>query len=143
MTIKYDKKLDWLRPFVHSIRDLVSIDKIHSIRGYSVAINKEEQQYASITAYKKKYNINLRLTMNYYLTKQQKDMYLSTLLETFAHELAHLQHWEHNSDHFQLTAKILLRFSFVLKKLKINKLYQRPNYKLMAKEVAKYEKVRK
>jgi hypothetical protein len=139
--IKYDKRLDWLRPFLHSVRDLVPLEKIHTIRGYSVPLDKEEQQYASITQYKKKYNINLRLTMNYYLYNQQKDMFLSTLLETFAHELAHLRHWDHTADHFELTAKLLLRFSFVLKKLKINKLYQRPNYKKMAKEVAKYEKV--
>ena len=120
--MKIQKNIAWIRPFLLSVKTLVPLNKINRINGYSVPPGKSENAYASITRVStRKCNINIKLTSN----ENQKPIFLAALLENLAHEMAHLVVWEHTHKHFALQARILTRFSKVLKKAGIKNTYAR------------------
>ncbi len=113
--IKYTKNVLWLKPFVDSARDLISLKKITNIRGYKVRKGCEEKAYGS-TIYKKGlYSINLK-THNLIEYNRYVGSTISTVLDTLAHELAHVKAgFEHSPEHYELTCRIALNFSYLLK----------------------------
>lgn len=122
------KNLKWVEPFLSSVKDLVPLKQIQSIKGYSVPLNKEMNQYASITfnVYgRKKFRINIALKNNHVIINKQKPQFLAAFLQYFAHELSHTKHFEHSPEHFELEAQIMLRFARVLKKSGITDTYKR------------------
>jgi len=117
--IKYPKRFSWLKDFVESTDDLVPLYKLKRINAYKVKVGKNSLVYGSLTKRDGVFNINLNMWDMNPSTKRHCLARLSIVLETLAHELAHMIHWEHDYKHFKLTALILLRFSAIIKKMKI------------------------
>jgi len=124
----FSKNVKWLEPFFYSAKGLIPLEKITSVKGYSIPLDKSIQSYANIYQHRNKFRITLNIKENDVLAKEQLLKYTGLVLEDFAHELAHSVEWEHDYKHFALTAKVMLRFAKVLKKfnwetdLAINKL---------------------
>ena len=125
--MKIQKNIEWLKIFIDSVDDLVPLHKVKRVMGYKVSAKKEEGGYASIVRTGNKYSINLKLTNNYREKgkRLRRNTHLATILESLAHELGHIHFWEHDSDHFELTGKILVRFSKVMKKIGVKNTYGR------------------
>ena len=122
---KSHKKCLWLIPFVESVKDLIPTKKLTGLKGYKVSPKKFAAQYgACLQDYDGTFIINMRLYRYDEVTKKHVTMYQGHLLETFAHELAHMVIWEHNAEHMRYTGKILQRFAKVLKKQKITDTYK-------------------
>lgn len=126
--IKYSKDLEWLKPFVDSAHKLVNLDAIKSIRSYKVKAGLKEQTYGSII---KTVNGECRININPYVWNKKKKKYIgetmSVVLDTLAHELSHIKHFNHNYKHFRTQSLILLKFSGIIKKLKIEDTSKRFN----------------
>ncbi len=115
--IKYTKNALWLKPFVDEAHKLVSLNKITSIRGYKVRLGLEEQAYASVLRKNGKYSINIRMydLVDGY-TRHLPSRY-SMILDALAHELAHVEAgFDHTPEHYELTCRIALIFSLILRK---------------------------
>lgn len=114
--IKYTKNVLWLKPFVDSAARIMSLNKITHIRGYKVRKGCEEQAYGS-TIYKKGlYSINIK-THNLIAYNKHTGSPISMILDTLAHELAHVKAgFEHSPEHYELTCRIALIFSQILYK---------------------------
>jgi len=114
--IKYTKNVLWLKPFVECSSKLIPLNKITNIRGYKVRKGCEELAYGS-TIYKKgKYSINIK-THNLVGYSKYSGSSISIILDTLAHELAHVKTgFEHTPEHYELTARIALKFSQILYK---------------------------
>lgn len=114
--IKYNKKVEWLRPFVESAKDLIPLKQIINVSGYRVKRGQVEQSYGStVRLSKNKYSINIKI---YDLTvdgKNYKGSHIYMILDTLAHELAHVKAgFDHTPEHYELTARIALKFSHIL-----------------------------
>lgn len=119
LDIKYSKDLLWLKPFVECL-DVLPLKKLQRIKGYRVAKNLDSQSYGSIvTKDGKKYSINIETYTYSKKDKQYRKKRIEEILLTLAHELAHLVHWEHTPQHFQLQSNIMWCFSLTLHELKI------------------------
>lgn len=126
--MKIQKNIKWIEPYVISVKNLVPLKQLDGISGYTIPMGKEQHQYAAIWYNKygrKRYHIYLALKNNYNIVKIQKPQYLAAFLQYLAHELSHMKHTEHTPEHFELEAKILLRFARVLKKSGITDTYKR------------------
>lgn len=113
------KELEWVRQFFFSVGDLVPIENVTSIRGYTVPLDKSINTYAQITKYGSKYRITILTKGNDYLQNKQYDKYISMILEDLAHEMAHLVWFEESPRHFKLMGQIITRFGDVLDNLGI------------------------
>ena len=111
----YSKRMLWLKPFVDSVGDLVPIDRIMRIRDYRVRKGLESLAYGSRLIYGNRFSINIEPETWSKDSKRYVGVTLQIILDTLAHELAHTIHAEHTPAHFQLQARILLRFSRILK----------------------------
>lgn len=91
------------------------------LRGYRIKPNLTEQTEGSTIRDEdtKTFNVNLLIASYIKETKKYRLKALHFMLDTLAHELAHTVHWEHTYKHYELQAKLMRRFSKVLKKLKI------------------------
>lgn len=126
---KFHKDLKFLKPFFLSASGLVPIERVKSVRGFKVSVNKEVLTDASIIRFgnNKTFTINMRTHSNYVYSHKQKYEFIAETLINFAHELAHVLYWDHTPEHFKLQAQIMIKFSGVLKKLKIEDTYLRIN----------------
>lgn len=119
--IKYSKDLEWLKPFVESAGKLVNINSIKSIRSYKVAPGLKEQAYGSII---KTSDGKCRININPYSYNENTEKYngitMSVVLDTLAHELSHIKYFKHTYKHFRTQSLILLKFSGIIKKLRID-----------------------
>lgn len=115
--VQFSKNVKWLEPFFYSAEGLIPLEKVSSVKGYSIPLDKEVQTYANIHKVGKKYRITLNLKENNVLSREQLEKHVGLVLEDFAHEMAHINEWEHDYKHFALTARIMIRFSKVLKVL--------------------------
>lgn len=127
MKTKFHKSVEWIKPFVKSANGLVDLKKLNVVRGYKVVPHKQIGTYASIirNGNNKSFSINMLTHHNDVLTATQYPEYVEPFLDTLAHELAHIVHWEHTVEHFELKVRILARFSKVIKQLGIKDTYQR------------------
>lgn len=123
--IKYTKNVAWLEDYVNSVSDLVPIEQIKRVVGYKVKLGLKENQEALIRVANNrgtKFIISLKLYEQGIHKNKLKHIPLtySYILDGLAHELAHLLQWEHCSDHLKLQAKILKKFSTIVKKKDID-----------------------
>lgn len=116
---KYNDTSIWLRPYINSVAHLIPLDRLDMVKGYKVLKNKEINQHGQIIMdlKTKRFVITLR-TMKYSKADRvYKNEYITTVLETCAHELAHMVHWEHTPAHWKLQATIQTEFGHVMEKL--------------------------
>lgn len=103
------KKLEWMRDYVESVAHLLpkikQLKKISSKTG-----NKERYQHCHglITYFdKKSFRITLYITFHDVLLDRIIEYSTIDLLQYLAHELAHLEHWDHTTNHKQLECIIM------------------------------------
>jgi hypothetical protein len=122
--IKFSKNVEWLRPFADKAANLIPLKKLVQVKGYRVPLeNLAQIEGQCVTRDNHKSHI---ITLRIFKNEQKKVGYnkftaykqsrsrVSTILETFAHELAHIKHWEHNPAHWKLQAQIQMRFASLL-----------------------------
>lgn len=123
--IQYSKNMLWLKPFVDSASKYAPLDKIIAIKSYKVAKSLNIRQYGSNIRFNGTYTINI-LTHKWNDKKKRYSIEtIAMILDTLAHELSHASQkgdnfGKHDYKHFKKQALILLRFSYILKKLGIN-----------------------
>ena len=123
--IKYTKNVLWLQDYVESVSHLVPIEQIKRIVGYKVKLGLKENQEALIRVANSrgtKFIISLKLYEQQIIKNRYRHIPLtySYILDSLAHELSHILNFEdHDAAHLKLQAKILIKFSQVMKKKKI------------------------
>ena len=119
--IKYEKSVLCLKPFVDSVKSLIPFHRIVSIKGYKVRKGLDEKtDGCTWVDDKKRTFVVTLLTYSYVKSKKEhRPKTLHYILDTLAHELAHTVHWEHTYKHYELNAKIALKFAKVIKRLGI------------------------
>lgn len=116
------KELEWTRKYIEAVRHLLPKNK----KLKRISIKKANKKYVQrvlgvCNMYNdQSYRITLYTSGAYVATIKPLTIHLiqcSTLdiLKTLAHELAHLEHWEHTPDHESLTCSIVLVFMAMLK----------------------------
>jgi len=117
---KYTKNVKWVKPFIDGISHLVPVEKLDYIRGYKIRKDFEAAQYGQLTKYSNGRQVLTIKVMDYDKKKKKYvNGYIGNILETLAHETAHLMHWEHTIDHYKLQATIQLAFADIMEKLEI------------------------
>ena len=128
MKTRIHKQLEWIRPFLLSVQDIINLERLSWVKGYKVQLNKQDHGYATIlrSNNNKVFNINIKTARNLKVNNKKTHCpeYLEIFLLTLAHELAHIHHWEHTPEHFELQVKVLRRFSKVLKQLNVKDTFQ-------------------
>lgn len=125
MKTKYTKNVEWLKDYVEAAEHLVPINQIKKVCGYKVKLGLVESQDAAIhvansTASKFIITIKLYDQFKHNNKLQHVAMPLSCILDSLAHELAHLGTFDHEPEHFRLQNRIMSTFYKVLKKHKID-----------------------
>lgn len=123
--MRIHKNVSFILPYLKSARKLVPLERLDTIKGYKVDLYKSERSYGSIVTNGSRANINLLITNNYVLENKQRPIFLMVILDSLAHELAHLVHWKHTPDHMMLQVKILRNFVRVMKKNGVKDTYKR------------------
>lgn len=100
--LKFSKDLEWTEPFVNSVRHLVPLHTLDSIKVYSVPFGKEESSAGWCTRKGRRFTISLRSTNQVRSGKKQcyKARTIEDILLTLAHELTHLVHWDYHGPSF-------------------------------------------
>lgn len=117
--IKLSKDLKFLMPFIESAKSLVPLHKIKAIKSYKVNKKRISRTYGATMESRQRYIITLRSAHWVPRDKDYTVETLSMMLDTLAHELAHVKYFDHSYKHFKLQMLILLKFSDILKKLNI------------------------
>ena len=116
--MKITKNMLWCDPFIKSVKDLIPLEKLVKVSGYIVPFGKEAINDGSLYKTGNRYTLQVRL--NYCRKPTKKAHYercpLPGILDTLAHELAHIQEWEHSVEHMKLQYRIMQRFANVIKK---------------------------
>lgn len=114
--MKIVKKLEWLKDYIveaeHILPKIKQLKKISSKTG-----NRGRWQHChGLITYFDKKSFRITLYVTYHDLPSDKIKKYSTvdLLQYLAHELAHIEHWDHTPDHKLLECKIL---SVFMKKL--------------------------
>jgi hypothetical protein len=120
---KFFNNVKWLEPFFNSAKGLVPLEKVKYVKGYKV-VDKNARNFGGLLRKNyKSYNITLKI-----FDANDREEFIAVILDTLAHELAHVVHWEHTPDHLKLQAKILVRFATVAKQLDIEDTYHRAKF---------------
>ena len=115
--MKIAKNVKWIEPFVDAVAHLLPMHRLIQIRGYKVRKGVADICWGSITRDDgHKFEINLKIFEKKHKYDKHKRSRYEMVLQTLAHELAHMVHWEHTPDHFEFQSKLMLRFSNVLRK---------------------------
>jgi hypothetical protein len=111
------KEYEWMRDYIDSIKHLLPnikrLKKISLKKG-----NKERWQHChGLITYMDGNSYRITLYRNYHDLPSDKIKAYSTidLLQYLAHELAHLEHWDHTPDHKQLECILMQIFMTKLK----------------------------
>jgi hypothetical protein len=111
------KELEWMEDYIdlvkHMLPKIKQLKKISAMKG-----NKERWQHCHglITYYdKKSFRITLYTTYHSMMHDTIKPYSTIDLLQYLAHELAHLEHWDHTPDHKQLECILMGIFMTKLK----------------------------
>lgn len=106
--MKISKDLEWLIPFVDEVSHLVPLYRLQSIKGYKQQWNKGVASYGGThTADGESFVITLHTHAYVKSKKRHEPEAKGLIIDTLAHELAHLVHWEHSWEHFNLQVRIL------------------------------------
>ena len=124
--IKFSKNVEWLQPFTATLANLIPLKKLTRVKGYRVPLNNQDQVEGCCSTgdNHKSHTITLKIfkhdkkTLGHQKFKafRHTRSYVSDILETYAHELAHIKHWEHTPSHWRLQAQIQLRFAALLQR---------------------------
>jgi WLM domain len=118
---KYNNYVKWLVPFTEAVAHIVPTDRLDAVKGYKVLKNKEIAQQGQIIMDNSTRRFVITLLTEIY-SKSSKDYledYIETILDTYAHELAHMVHWEHTVAHWRLKCTIQNEFASVLERMGI------------------------
>lgn len=106
--MKISKDLRWIEPFLAQVHHLVPLYKLESIRGYKQRWNRNVASFGGThTADGDVFNITLHTHVYNKRTNRHEPEAKGLVVDTLAHELAHLVHWEHSWEHFNLQVRIL------------------------------------
>lgn len=127
--IVIDDDLAFLAPYITPAKRLgVPVWRIREIKGYFVQPGKLEQQSAAtlkdankklVVTILKKHQVwtskNGKFEVSHYL-EADKSYFFEFSLDSFAHELSHLTHWDHTADRMVLEKKIAYSFACLARK---------------------------
>ena len=127
--IEIDDDLCYLAPYLMASKKIgIPIWRISKLHGYSVPIDKMEQQQAAIIKDANK-KVVITILKKRQIMKKTKGkievcgyddadtgFHFENTLDSFAHELAHVLNWQHNQDRFILEKKLQLAFARLAKK---------------------------
>lgn len=106
--MKLSKELTWIAPFLEEVLHLIPLERLTDVRGYRQRRDRNIGSYGGThTADMLTYNITL---LTHEWNKKKKKHVLvqeGMVLDTLAHELAHIVYWEHSWEHFNLQVRIL------------------------------------
>lgn len=123
--VKYQQQVAWLEPFVKVSRGLVPLHKLRQVRGYRIPLGKREfTDGTCLTTNFKCFHINVKTHYQNMQHAGNNRLYADShtplpiydVLNTLAHELAHLKEWDHTPAHWRLENRILRRFIRILEK---------------------------
>jgi hypothetical protein len=103
------KELEWTRGYIEAVSHLLprikQLKKISSRRGS----REYWQHFHGIITYfdKKSFRITLYITYHETLSDKIKNYSTIDILQYLAHELSHLEHWDHTPQHKQLESIIM------------------------------------
>lgn len=129
---QYDKNTRWLKPYVESATGLAPLHRLAYLKAYKVPLEKAERAAAStIKINQIMFGINLTLWSHSFKKIKGRKMKktnhrrldLAFILDSVAHELAHMVHWDHTPAHLELTARILVRLAKKAKELGVKDTY--------------------
>ncbi len=107
--MKIVKELEWVRSYILSASHL--LPKIKQLKKISSRKGSKEywQHFHGLITYfdKKSFRITLYTTYHDGLTDTIKNYSTIDILQYLAHELAHLEHWDHTPQHKQLECIIM------------------------------------
>ncbi len=111
------KKLEWMRDYVNSVDHLLpNLKRLKRISSKRASEYYWQHCHGLIT-YMDNKTFRITLYMNYHdmPTDQIKPYSTIDLLQYLAHELSHLEHWDHTPDHKYLEVIIMGIFMTKLK----------------------------
>lgn len=111
-------ELKWLLPFYEEVKDLLPKHRLKAIHHARLAKGKIQRVCAQLWKVENSYDFELTIYSHYWLYKKLKPLVREKrpyskidLLVTFAHELAHIQHFmPHNTAHKSLEAALIILF---------------------------------
>lgn len=118
---KFSKGVAWLEPFYKEVEHfLPKRKKIIAVKGYSRREGQNGSLGCALTDSKEReYTITLQAWTIIYSGKRVPYM-AYYMLEVFAHEIAHVVHWDHEHKHMELSSKILRKFARKAKRDKLS-----------------------
>jgi hypothetical protein len=106
------KELEWTREYIEAVSHL--IPKIRQLKKISSRKGSKEfwQHFHGLITYfdKKSFRITLYTTYHEPLSDKIKNYSTIDILQYLAHELAHLEHWDHTPQHKYLETIIMSVF---------------------------------
>lgn len=121
----------WSLPFIHAAGELVPLEKIKDVTGYSLRRPQTAwatPDFAVCVKHGKKYAVRIRLTGwedSQEKKPVQRPLYTAVVLDSLAHELAHIVHWEHTPQHLALQSDLMKRFAIVAEREGVQDTYDR------------------
>ena len=107
--MKIVKELEWVREYISSASHL--LPKIKQLKKISSRRGSREyfQHFHGLITYFDKKSFRITLYITYHDTLADKIVNYSTIdiLQYLAHELAHLEHWDHTPHHKHLECVIM------------------------------------
>ena len=123
--MKFLKHTGFLEPYTIVVQHIVPLHKLSKIKAYRVQLQNTIRVDGLCTHLGNgKYNIALRLWDHNEISTRQIRTDIAYVLDSYAHELAHLSRWEHTPKHMILQARIMKKFGQVARDLGIKDTYK-------------------
>lgn len=107
--MKIVKELEWVRDYINTVSHL--LPRIKQLKKISLkrASKTYWQHFHGLITYfdKKSFRITLYVTYHDRISDKIKNYSTIDILQYLAHELSHLEHWDHTASHKQLECVIL------------------------------------
>jgi hypothetical protein len=121
---RISKDLIWLQPFIKSVRSLVPLKKVRRFFAYKLPLDKRELAVAWCTnnndgTYTISFSTHDRVVKrvgNCFEYTGYARRCRAEILDTLAHELAHLKYFDHDIRHYRLQLQIMWRFARVMER---------------------------
>ena len=112
------KRLLWLKPYLQFACQEYNIKKPISIRAFTPRWDKTQDSLASVAKTTKN---NYRISIQLYYKENNGDLIVLPelmVLDSLAHELAHIKNWSHNSEWKKLYKQMYKDFKGLYRKSK-------------------------
>lgn len=128
MNVKLSTELEWLKPYLKRVKNIIPVHKLEKIISGKPREEQIQHSHAQLVT---EYNPNTGhtkrryITLNLYYMKSRKlkptlrskePFSKIDLLETLAHELAHLKEYKHTPQHKKLENRLCTIFMNMLEK---------------------------